>query len=136
MKNILFVLFAFASLSVYGQVYTGPSESDIKKFNVTQNPNVPFRLFPMSNNWNFIKLDTRTGQLWGVQYSIKDDDGTFEYRIDTTPIEEATDENIGRFTLYPTDNMYNFILLDQINGHVWQVQNPIGKGEKFRLRIY
>jgi hypothetical protein len=27
-----------------------------------------------------------------------------------------------RFTLYPTQNMYNFILLDQIDGKTWQVQ--------------
>lgn len=28
----------------------------------------------------------------------------------------------GRFTLYPTNNIYNFILLDQIDGRMWQVQ--------------
>ena len=28
----------------------------------------------------------------------------------------------GRFTLYPTKNMFNFILLDQIDGNMWQVQ--------------
>ena len=28
----------------------------------------------------------------------------------------------GRFKLYPTDNMYNFIMLDVINGDTYQVQ--------------
>ena len=28
----------------------------------------------------------------------------------------------GRFFLYPTKNIYNFILLDQIDGRTWQVQ--------------
>ena len=27
-----------------------------------------------------------------------------------------------RFTLYPTQNIYTFILLDQIEGKTWQVQ--------------
>ena len=28
----------------------------------------------------------------------------------------------GRFELYPTENMYTFILLDTYNGNTWQVQ--------------
>ena len=28
----------------------------------------------------------------------------------------------GRFKLYPTGNMYNFIMVDVINGRTWQVQ--------------
>lgn len=36
--------------------------------------------------------------------------------------EISENENIGRFTLYPTENMYNFILLDQIDGDVYQAQ--------------
>ena len=28
----------------------------------------------------------------------------------------------GRFTLYPTDNIWTFILLDQVDGNTWQVQ--------------
>lgn len=28
----------------------------------------------------------------------------------------------GRFKLVPTTNMWNFLLLDQIDGDVWQVQ--------------
>ena len=30
----------------------------------------------------------------------------------------------GRFELYSTQNIYNFILLDRIDGKVWQVQWP------------
>lgn len=29
---------------------------------------------------------------------------------------------MGRFTLYPTQNVFTFILLDQIDGRMWQVQ--------------
>jgi hypothetical protein len=32
------------------------------------------------------------------------------------------DEENDRFALYPTQNIYNFILMDQFSGKVWQVQ--------------
>jgi hypothetical protein len=31
-------------------------------------------------------------------------------------------ESAGRFKLFPTENIYNFLLLDQIGGSVYQVQ--------------
>lgn len=35
-----------------------------------------FKLFPTQNMWTFIKLDTQTGQMWQVQYSVKGDEAT------------------------------------------------------------
>ena len=32
---------------------------------------VPYRLYPTQNMWNFIKLNTRNGQMWQVQYSME-----------------------------------------------------------------
>lgn len=29
-----------------------------------------YKLFPTQNMWTFIKLDTQTGQMWQLQYSI------------------------------------------------------------------
>lgn len=81
-----------------------------------------FKLFPTQNMWTFLKLDTQTGQMWQVQYSIKGDTERFEY--DLNPDSLITNAKIvnGRFELYPTQNIYNFILLDQIDGKLWQVQ--------------
>lgn len=31
-----------------------------------------YRLFTTSNIWNFIQLDTQTGRIWQIQYSIQD----------------------------------------------------------------
>ncbi|HEV3218228.1 MAG TPA: hypothetical protein VGZ48_00545 [Candidatus Acidoferrales bacterium] len=45
-------------------------------------------------------------------------------------------ETPGRFTLYPTENIYNFLLLDQIDGRVWQVQwNWDSPAKRFVLPI-
>ena len=37
-------------------------------------------------------------------------------------LKNSTKAQNGRFFLYPTENIYNFILLDQIDGRTWQVQ--------------
>lgn len=72
--------------------------------------------------WTFIKLDTQTGQMWQVQYSIKGDEGRFEYDLNPNPLITTGKKVNGRFELYSTQNIYNFILLDKIDGKVWQVQ--------------
>lgn len=87
----------------------------------TQNPNATYRLFPTTNMWIFIKLNTADGRMWLVQYSTTAGD---QVEIPLSRIERAeeSEKKDGRFTLYATQNMYNFILLDQIDGRVWQVQ--------------
>ena len=42
----------------------------------------------------------------------------------------------GRFKLYPTDNTYNFIMVDVIDGRTWQVQWNIDKDKRLVLRFY
>lgn len=138
MKNILITITLLLSCFIASAQYNnGPSTSDLRTFTVSQNPNVPFRLFPTQNNWNFMKLDTRTGQIWMVQYSVESSSSAFTWTLNDTPLEEATTENIGRFTLYPTSNRFNFILLDQYNGRTWQVQYSLDNTENnLRIRIY
>ncbi len=88
---------------------------------LTVSKNAPaFRLFPTSNMWTFIKLDTRTGQLWQVQWSLEDNH--FETILSSRDLAPEGEAVNGRFTLHSTTNSYNFILLDQIDGRVWQVQ--------------
>ncbi len=138
MKNILITITLLLSCCIArGQYNNGPSASDLRIYSVSQNPNVPFRLFPTKNSWNFMKLDTRTGQIWMVQFSVESSSSTFTWTLNDTPLEEATVENIGRFTLYPTSNMFNFLLLDQYNGRTWQVQYSLdNKEQNLRIRIY
>lgn len=82
---------------------------------------VVYKLFPTQNMWTFIKLNTRNGQMWQVQYDTKGDN-RIETFLNLSPLVSKEKEINGRFTLYPTQNIYNFILLDQIDGKVWQVQ--------------
>ena len=81
-----------------------------------------YKLFPTQNMWTFIKLDTQTGQMWQLQYSVNDDKGRFEYDLNPNALVVNDKKVNGRFELYPTKNIYNFILLDKIDGKAWQVQ--------------
>ncbi|MBT6448685.1 MAG: hypothetical protein HOK38_08070, partial [Flavobacteriaceae bacterium] len=42
----------------------------------------------------------------------------------------------GRFKLYPTENTYNFIMVDVIDGRTWQVQWNIDDDKRLCYRIY
>ena len=72
--------------------------------------------------WNFIKLDTQTGKMWMVQFSVEDRKKRFVYDLNPLYLYYYDDMVNGRFELYPTQNSWNFILLDQIDGRTWQVQ--------------
>jgi len=89
------------------------SETDCKVGN--------YQLFPTTNMWTFLKLDTRNGRIWQVQYDINGNNRG-EVELSTVKRNSSGKETPGRFTLYPTQNMYNFILLDKEDGFTWQVQ--------------
>ena len=87
----------------------------------TQNPEAIWRLFPTQNIYAFLQLNTVTGQIYQLHFSTSGDDPGMIPLISKN-LAENEKEIPGRFTLYPTRNMYTFILLDQIRGLSWHVQ--------------
>lgn len=88
-----------------------------------------FVLYPTENMWNFIKLDTQTGRTWLVQYSVEEDKrGEIILSADNQLLPNM-EAKVGRFALYPTQNFYNFIMVDQFNGRTWQVQMSLDSKE-------
>ena len=82
--------------------------------------NERYKLYSTVNMWTFLKLDTSNGLIQQLQYDIE---GNNQYITTIVkPRIDKKDESIGRFELYPTENMYNFLLLDQYNGLLWQIQ--------------
>ena len=77
-----------------------------------------YLLYPTTNIYTFLKLDTRNGKIWQVQYSM--DENEFEVVLNSS--ELVVDSKSGQFALYPTTNNWTFLLLDTINGDVWHVQ--------------
>ncbi len=87
----------------------------------SQEPIVPYRLFRTTNYWTFIELNTITGQMWQIQFDVEDDNRGSTV-LNSKDLAKGKERIPGRFTLYPTSNMYTFILVDQIEGSTWQVQ--------------
>lgn len=82
-----------------------------------------YKLYPTQNTWTFLELDTQTGRVWQIQYSVQGSSYRFKTRLNSWSLLEDSDLQVsGRFELYPTQNMYNFVLLDKISGKTWQVQ--------------
>ena len=96
--------------------------------------NATYQLFPTQNMWTFIKLNTRDGRMWQVQYDVKGSE-RFEVNLNTTSFATKEEGRDGRFTLYPTQNMWTFILLDQIDGRMWQVQWSMKEDSRFVIQI-
>ena len=135
MKRILIILVSLVfSIGTFSQNYS--SESNTKSTVASPVDNVNFRLFQTNNRWTFLKLDTRNGVITHVQYSTENRSEMIEYSLNSLPLVEEVDAKPGRFFLYPTENTYNFILLDQIDGRVWQVQWSIDADSRGIWRIY
>lgn len=128
-KIMIFLVIGLASISAFAQ---STSEAPIQ--NISTDSTVVYRLFSTRNMYTFIKLNTRNGQMWQVQWGTES-----QYRFETIlsdiPRINKEEEKNGRFFLYPTTNIYNFILLDQIDGRVWQVQWGKEK-QRMVIRIY
>jgi hypothetical protein len=95
-----------------------------------------YKLFPTQNTWASLKLDTRNGRIWQVHFSISTMGFEGTLSINSYSLVLPEEEINGRFNLYPTENMYNFILLDQINGNTYKVQWHNDKDKRFISRIF
>lgn len=82
---------------------------------------VRYKLYPTTNMWTFLKLDTRNGRIWQVQWAFEKEK-RFETALSLLSVIGEYEEINGRFILYPMTNNYNFVMLDQINGKAYQVQ--------------
>lgn len=87
-----------------------------------QNPNAIYEMYKTENVYHVLKLNTRTGQITQVQIGVGKDGWAIENTVNSKSLVPAEEEQNGRFALYPTGNMYNFVLLDRISGKVWQAQ--------------
>jgi hypothetical protein len=115
-KIVISLVMGLLSITAFAQ---STSEAPIQ--NISTDSTVLYRLFSTRNMYAFIKLNTRNGKMWQVQWGPES-----IYRFETILSDisrvNKDEEKNGRFFLYPTSNINNFILLDQIDGRVWQVQ--------------
>ena len=110
--TVLLLLLAFANTSCMNNASTLYSPNTGKVFEIYSTQNI----------YNLLKLDTRNGKIWQVQFSVTDDAPRVVVPLNQVDLSSDNGKTVGRFSLHPTQNMYNFILLDQIDGSTWQVQ--------------
>ena len=122
MRNIFLILFLFLSFTTKAQSL---ESKDLLRFGNYQSPTpAKFRLYPTSNRYTYLRLNTITGFIDIVQYSTTNAGDRMIYPLSTSPPLMSLFNNgtLDRYTIYPTQNVYNFLLLDQVEGNTYQVQ--------------
>ena len=95
-----------------------------------------YKMYPTQNINILLKLDTATGRVWMVQYGTGDNIGLSVPVDDSSLLYSWDTIRAGRFELYPTQNMYNFILLDTQMGFTYQIQWHVDPDSRMRVRIF
>lgn len=128
-RMVLSLIIGLSSITGFAQ-----STSEVPVQNISTDSAVVYRLFATRNMYTFIKLNTRNGQMWQVQWGTE---RKYQYETLLSDISRVNkeEERNGRFFLFPTTNIYNFLLLDQIDGRVWQVQWSTKANERMVDRI-
>jgi hypothetical protein len=88
----------------------------------TQRVDARFKLFPTQNLWTFLLLDSNNGRVWQVHYSLTDSGFAGRLALNESELAPPASAHPGRFALRETRNMFSFLLLDQDDGRVWQLQ--------------
>jgi hypothetical protein len=146
MNTMNFILISFLTLTAinsYGQIEQDSIstvqevEKQVEQKAEIQQLEVPiYKLFATQNTWASLKLNTRNGKIWQVHYSITKDGYEGTLSINSYSLVLPEEEINGRFNIYPTENMFNFILLDQVNGNTYKVQWHNDNDKRFITRIY
>lgn len=94
-----------------------------------------YKLYETENIYTLLRLDTKTGMIDQVQWSLDSDkEGTLT--INGEDLTYGFGVGSGSFELYPTKNMYQFILMDKTNGRMWHVQWGFEFKKRWIQRIY
>ena len=94
-----------------------------------------YKLYQTENIYTLLQLDTKTGMIEQVQWSLESkNEGSVS--INSDDLTYGYGYGSGSFELYPTKNMYQFILLDKTNGKKWHVQWGMQDSKRSIRRIY
>ena len=94
-----------------------------------------YKLYQTDNIYTFLQLATATGMIKQVQWSLNHDK-EFSVTINSDDLTYGDGYGSGSFELYPTKNIYQFILIDKTSGKKWHVQWGMESDERWIRRIY
>jgi hypothetical protein len=79
-----------------------------------------YSLHKTKNMWTYILLDETKGKLWQCQFSVKEgDDSRFCLSINSSSLSSTT---IRKFSIQPLTSMFQYYLINQLNGEMWMFQ--------------
>lgn len=93
-----------------------------------------FKMYQTENVHNLLHLDTKTGRIKQIQWTL-DAENERSFNVNTEDLTHDARHGPGVFELYPTKNMYQFILLDKVNGRTWHVQWGLEDEHRWIRRI-
>ena len=94
-----------------------------------------FKLYQTDNIYTLLELDSKTGRIKQVQWSLESvNEGSVT--INDNDLAYGMGYGSGCFELYPTKNMYQFILIDKTDGRKWHVQWGMEESKRWIRRIY
>jgi len=85
-------------------------------------PSARYTITLTQNIWTSLLLDSSTGRIWQVQFSVSDSAFAERLPLNEEALVPPAAGRVGRFVLQETQNIFTFLLLDQDDGRVWQVQ--------------
>lgn len=144
MKKIIFIILLSLAIPSVAQKYQTPTDSilsflskqvdSIEKQLIDNCYSNRYKMYATENIYNLLKLDTATGKIEQVQWSLNEnEEGT--WTINGINLSNTIVPEPGTFELYPTKNMYQFILLDKLNGRTWHVQWGTGSKKRWIVPI-
>ena len=94
-----------------------------------------YKMYQTENIYTFLELDTKTGKVKQVQWSLEsDNEGT--WIINGNDLSFGEGYGSGSFELYPTKNLYQFLLIDKTDGRKWHIQWGMEASKRWIRRIY
>lgn len=79
-----------------------------------------FKLYKTLNIFTSLLLDTKTGQIWQVQYSLDNEHNEGDIPLSAEKCKVGCSN--GRFSLSSTGNMWTYLLIDSDTGGIWHCQ--------------
>jgi hypothetical protein len=121
------------------ELYQADSINKLILDGIYRNINKPrFKMYQTGNNYNLLKLDTKTGGVWQIQFRMREVSAqsvAIEY-WDSVGVIKEEDGWDGRFELYPTNNPYIFIMIDTGTGATYQVQWSTESDYRYMERLF
>lgn len=94
-----------------------------------------YKLYQTENIYTLLQLDTKTGRIDQVQWSLESkNEGSVSINSDDLSYGYGYGSN--SFELYPTKNMYQFILIDKTDGRKWHIQWGMEDSKRWIRRMY